>query len=184
MPRKKKNKEESKELQVVTSINKADGFQSISKNFRNRKSGSSGSGGTGLQKSDSLSLNSFIDKGSQIFDVHTAQSINKKTGKKFGKYLLFSETANEMHEVIDRDCKFNKEYDSKEKCERDTLNEDYPEFCMFGKTCIKTAVSKLIDSKRAEDAKVETISDDDIEAYYGVSLDENNSYNLDEDEIF
>lgn len=98
----------------------------------------------------SSSLNKFEDEAD--FQVFSTRSVNQKTGKKFGKVISWQETIDEMKDHVSNDCKEAAKlgYDSKEACEIDTLREDNPSFCLFGKHNIKDAVKKIIDEHTKE----------------------------------
>jgi hypothetical protein len=164
-------KKEKSDKSKIKTVHKADGLSVVNQSFKRKAV--SGSGGTGLVRgNDVTSLNKFIDIGSLTFDVHTAQSVNPKTGKKFGKHLLFTDTSKEMHDVISRDCEDNTNYESGKACELDILNEDMPEFCLMGKTCIKKSVEKRIENKYmpTNNGSVEELSDEEFEKYMGIDF--------------
>lgn len=97
-------------------------------------------------------LNDFIQD--SPFDVFTGR-VKRKDGKKGGKFLYYNETVREWADSVKQECK--KEPDEN-KCERDLLGEDLPDYCIFGKTCIRKGTQKEIEKRKKE--IVEDVPDD------------------------
>ncbi|MBE7412239.1 MAG: hypothetical protein HS129_09295 [Leptospiraceae bacterium] len=107
-------------------------------------------------------LNDFIRE--SPFQVFTGR-VKRKDGKRGGKFLYYKDTVKEWADSVKTECK--KEPD-KEKCERDLLIEDLPEYCIFGKTCVRRGTQKEVESRKKE-IIVDEIPDD---SYYITTLQE------------
>jgi hypothetical protein len=100
------------------------------------------------------SLNEFVENAT--FEVHTVRNKNKQ-GTKTGKYIDWESTKEDWkHEALN-DCKDNKNdlYPTTADCAIDTLQEDHPEFCLFGSRCLNESVRKAIDKEYKNYSKVE-----------------------------
>jgi hypothetical protein len=86
-------------------------------------------------------LNDFIKN--STYEVHTAKARNRK-GKKIGKYLDWKSTVDDWKNESLNDCENNSSKNISE-CAKETLQEDHPEFCLFGSRCINQAIRKSID---------------------------------------
>ena len=115
------------------------------------------------------SLNDFIK--ASDFDVHTARARDKK-GNPRGKYLLFNETVKGFTDEAISECKDKNSYDG--KCETAIIEEDTPDYCLFGnRTCIHKSVKKEILNRKQiktdepEESetfyKLQTITDEELE---------------------
>ena len=84
-------------------------------------------------------LNDFVEN--STFEVHTKRTYDKK-GNARGKVIDWESTITDWKHEAHNDCKCNKNDDYKEPgdCEKDTLLEDHPEFCLFGSRCVNEAV--------------------------------------------
>jgi hypothetical protein len=121
-------------------------------------------------------LNDFIENSD--YEVHTQRTKNKN-GKLTGKSLDYKSTVSDWKDQAKSDCKLNQNdlYKEPGDCEKDTLREDLPEFCLFGTRCVNQAVRKAIDKdyKNFVDVKFEDIPDEVIELM---------NKNLQEEDVF
>ena len=90
-------------------------------------------------------LNDFIDHANHNnYEVITSRTKDKQNRKR-GKVIEFRETVKSFHEGIQDDADKGGCNDAVGKeCELEILQEDTPDFCMFGKTCVHDAVRKEI----------------------------------------
>ena len=102
-------------------------------------------------KTKKTSLNKFM----QIspYDVFTGKPKNGK-----GKFLFFNSTVQNWEEEIKDYCKKNKS----ENCISDHINEDLPDYCLFGKTCILDKLRKNLTGKNFYNYEI--VSDDEIDS--------------------
>lgn len=109
-------------------------------------------------------LNDFVEN--STFEVHTKRTRDKQ-GRERGKVIDWQSTIEDWKHEAQNDCKYNTNDDYKRPgdCEKDTLLEDHPEFCLFGSRCVNEAVRKAIDkeSKNYTDVKFDDIPDEVIE---------------------
>ncbi len=97
-------------------------------------------------------LNDFIRE--SPFEVFTGRS-KRKDGKKGGKYLNYRETVKDWADSVKTECR--KESDE-EKCEKELLVEDLPDYCMFGKTCVVKGTEKELLKRKKN--KIEDVPND------------------------